>query len=57
MSESNQGDDSNEEAEAEGASVRVIRIVNQKGLHARASAKFVHDWKVKPPQSCSGCHR
>jgi len=20
-------------------------------------AKFVHDWKVLPPQSCSGCHR
>ena len=19
--------------------------------------KFVHDWKVTPPQSCSGCHR
>lgn len=19
--------------------------------------KFVHDWDVKPPQSCSGCHR
>jgi len=19
--------------------------------------KFVHDWKVMPPQSCSGCHR
>jgi len=19
--------------------------------------KFVHDWKVNPPQSCSGCHR
>ena len=19
--------------------------------------KFVHDWKLKPPQSCSGCHR
>jgi hypothetical protein len=18
---------------------------------------FIHDWKVKPPQSCSGCHR
>jgi hypothetical protein len=18
---------------------------------------FVHDWKVNPPQSCSGCHR
>ncbi|MBI4623946.1 MAG: cytochrome c3 family protein [Verrucomicrobia bacterium] len=21
------------------------------------AAKFVHDWNVKPPQSCSGCHR
>ncbi len=21
------------------------------------AAKFVHDWKVKPPESCSGCHR
>jgi hypothetical protein len=20
-------------------------------------AKFMSDWKVKPPQSCSGCHR
>ena len=20
-------------------------------------AQFVHDWKVAPPQSCSGCHR
>lgn len=20
-------------------------------------ARFVHDWKVMPPQSCSGCHR
>ncbi len=19
--------------------------------------KFVHDWNIKPPQSCSGCHR
>jgi hypothetical protein len=19
--------------------------------------KFEHDWRVKPPQSCSGCHR
>ena len=24
---------------------------------ANDAAKFVHDWKVKPPQSCSGCHR
>jgi hypothetical protein len=23
----------------------------------KTAAKFVHDWKVKPPQSCSGCHR
>ena len=22
-----------------------------------AGSKFVHDWKVNPPQSCSGCHR
>jgi hypothetical protein len=21
------------------------------------AAKFIHDWKVLPPQSCSGCHR
>jgi formate-dependent nitrite reductase cytochrome c552 subunit len=24
---------------------------------ASDAAKFVHDWNVKPPQSCSGCHR
>ena len=23
----------------------------------RDGAKFVHDWNIKPPQSCSGCHR
>jgi hypothetical protein len=23
----------------------------------KKAEKFVHDWKVKPPQSCSGCHR
>lgn len=22
-----------------------------------AGQKFVHDWKIKPPQSCTGCHR
>lgn len=22
-----------------------------------AGAKFVHDWNIKPPQSCTGCHR
>jgi hypothetical protein len=23
----------------------------------RDGQKFVHDWNIKPPQSCSGCHR
>jgi phage gp29-like protein len=23
----------------------------------QAAALFVHDWNIKPPQSCSGCHR
>lgn len=23
----------------------------------KTAEKFIHDWKVKPPQSCSGCHR
>lgn len=23
----------------------------------RDGEKFVHDWNIKPPQSCSGCHR
>ena len=31
------------------------RLVDQG--KADTAAKFVHDWKVKPPQSCSGCHR
>jgi hypothetical protein len=22
-----------------------------------AGLKFVHNWNIKPPQSCSGCHR
>ncbi|HEY1848216.1 MAG TPA: cytochrome c3 family protein, partial [Opitutaceae bacterium] len=22
-----------------------------------AAVKFVHNWNIKPPQSCSGCHR
>jgi hypothetical protein len=24
---------------------------------AEAGKKFVHDWNIKPPQSCTGCHR
>jgi len=23
----------------------------------RAGAEFVHQWNIKPPQSCTGCHR
>ncbi len=23
----------------------------------QAARNFVHDWKINPPQSCSGCHR
>jgi phosphocarrier protein HPr len=42
MSEPPDANDSSDElAPAEGAMVRVLEIVNQKGLHARASAKFV----------------
>jgi hypothetical protein len=22
-----------------------------------AAQTFVHDWRINPPQSCSGCHR
>ena len=42
MSEFHEGDDPpGEQVAPEDALVRVIEIVNQKGLHARASAKFV----------------
>jgi formate-dependent nitrite reductase cytochrome c552 subunit len=30
-------------------------IAAQRG--AAAAQAFVHDWKIKPPQSCTGCHR
>jgi formate-dependent nitrite reductase cytochrome c552 subunit len=33
------------------------RLVDQGPEGAAKAAKFVHDWKVMPPQSCSGCHR
>ncbi len=33
------------------------RLVDQ-GPEGQAKAvKFTHDWKLMPPQSCSGCHR
>jgi phosphocarrier protein HPr len=42
MDEPPQDDDvSDDQDPAEGALARVMEIVNQKGLHARASAKFV----------------
>jgi hypothetical protein len=30
-------------------------IAQSQGIEA--GRKFVHDWNIKPPQSCSGCHR
>ena len=36
----NDGDDRSHVPAVEGADVRVLEIVNKKGLHARASAKF-----------------
>ena len=32
-------------------------LADQGAAGAKQAATFVHDWKVKPPQSCSGCHR
>jgi len=33
------------------------RLADQGEAGQKQAATFVHDWKVKPPQSCSGCHR
>ncbi len=33
------------------------RLVDQGKEKADAAVKLVQHWKVKPPQSCSGCHR
>jgi phosphocarrier protein HPr len=42
MSETAEGDDPSSQTQGrEGAIVRVLEICNKKGLHARASAKFV----------------
>jgi hypothetical protein len=30
-------------------------IAQKSGVEA--GEKFIHDWNIKPPQSCSGCHR
>ena len=35
--------------------VRAARSLLEAG--AKAADKFKHDWKLMPPQSCSGCHR
>lgn len=33
------------------------RLADQGDAGVKKAEAFVHDWKVKPPQSCSGCHR
>jgi formate-dependent nitrite reductase cytochrome c552 subunit len=33
------------------------RLVDQGPAGAAQAANFVHNWKLMPPQSCSGCHR
>jgi hypothetical protein len=33
------------------------RLADQGDAGQEKAAGFVHDWKVMPPQSCSGCHR
>lgn len=33
------------------------RLVDQGPAGAAQAAKYVHNWKLMPPQSCSGCHR
>ena len=33
------------------------RLVDQGAAGVKAAATFKHDWKLMPPQSCSGCHR
>lgn len=30
---------------------------DSKAAQEQNGTKFVHDWKILPPQSCSGCHR
>lgn len=44
--------------------VRPLNEITNLGWHASSPAvqlamgeKFVHDWNIRPPQSCSGCHR
>ncbi len=33
------------------------RLADQGPQGMAQATKFVHDWKLMPPQSCSGCHR
>ena len=33
------------------------RLADQGEAGVKAADKFKHDWKLMPPQSCSGCHR
>lgn len=36
---------------------KVTDLAYKNKNQARDGAKLVHDWKINPPQSCSGCHR
>ena len=33
------------------------RLADQGEAGRKAAEAFKHDWKLLPPQSCSGCHR
>lgn len=33
------------------------RLADQGPEGLKQAQKYIHDWKVMPPQSCSGCHR
>ncbi|MEY4816478.1 MAG: hypothetical protein RLZZ162_3551, partial [Verrucomicrobiota bacterium] len=33
------------------------RLVDQGEAGVKQAKALVDNWKVKPPQSCSGCHR
>ena len=34
-----------------------LRLADQGPAGLKTAQDFVHNWKVMPPQSCSGCHR
>jgi len=36
---------------------QVTNLAYKNDNQLKDGAKFVHDWKINPPQSCFGCHR